>query len=151
MNSRAIQQVSNDRIYSRNIPSVTIANPISFRPVITKYTHQVKPLPMIPEDNTNTFSVDTTFTPGDRKSPWAGYKNSIDVESILRDQITPLGESKKYVPNIFGDMYNDPIQATSNNDIMVYPYLFKEPEVASSNPPQNTQTNFSFYNSSRLR
>jgi hypothetical protein len=151
MNSRAIQQLTNDRIYSRNIPSIVIDNPISFRPVVTKYTHHVKPLPMVPEDNTITFKVDNTFNPGDRKSPWAGYKNAVDVESILRDQITPLGESKKYVPNIFGDMYNDSLQSSGNNDIMTYPYLFKEPEVGSSTPKQNTYTNFSFYNSSRLR
>lgn len=149
MNSRAIQQMTNDRIYSRNIPAVPMDNPLSFRPVITKYTKEVLPLPTVEKDNTNNFSVNTTFTPGDRKSPWAGYKKSVDVESILRDQTTYIGKDRKYVPNVLGDMYIDPVYSQSNN-IEAYPYLFKQPEFGPFNPGKGIKAPLTFYNSSRL-
>ncbi len=152
MNSRTIQQLTNDRIYSRNIPSTGLTNPISFRPVITKYTHTVESLDTnITENDPGIFMVNKMFTPGDRKSPWVGYKNSIDVESILRDQLTSIGQDKKYVPNIIGDMYKVTISPQPQQDIADFPYLFKQPVFGPFNPVHNTELQFTFNNSSRLR
>ena len=151
MNSRTIQQQTNERIYARNVPPVTLDNPISFRPVITRYTIVPKPLPMpYTGNNDPPFSVSTTFNPGDRQSPWIGYKNAIDAESTLRDQLTNLGAQKKYVPNIMGDLYNVSVASThSGNGIVDFPHLFIEPTFGPFNPGDGIQVKYNFYNSSR--
>ena len=150
MNSRMIHQIINDRIYSRNIPSAPLDNPISFRPIITKYTHgQVCPLPL-PIMGDHPFSVSTTFSPGDRESPWIGYRNAIDTESILRDQITNKGVQKKYVPNALGDMYTVSVSEHTSESLTEFPYLFKKPVFDAFNPGEGISHPFTFYNASRI-
>ena len=151
MNSRAIQQLTNDRIYSRNIPSSHLDNPISFRPVITKYTKIPDPLPKPYMDNSAPpFSISTTFNPGSRKSPWIGYKNAVDAESILRDQVTNIGEQKKYVPNVLGDLYHVSVSEDKPSvGITTFPYLFKNPTFNPFNPGEGITCEFTFYNSCR--
>ena len=150
MNSRTIHQLTNDRIYSRNITSDAMNNPISFRPVITKYTKDLQPIFKTPDDNIITFSTNRVVIKSDPKSSWIGTNKSVDVESVLRDQTTYLGKDKKYVPNIFGDMYNDAVYSPATSDIVAYPYLFKQPEFSPFNPGHNIKANLAFYNSSRL-
>ena len=144
MSSRVIQQETNDRIYSRNHPSHNVANPISFRPVITKYTRVVAPLP----DAIDAAYTSFTFIPGDRKSPWTGYKQSVDIESSLRDQTTRIGDTRMYSPNVFGDLYNAPMPINGSANIPEFPYLIQQDMVGGSAVPIYNQP-FAFYNSSR--
>jgi hypothetical protein len=101
-------------------------------------------------NNHPVFSVSTTFNPGDRQSPWIGYKNAIDAESTLRDQLTNLGSQKKYVPNVLGDLYNVSVASPhSGKGIVDFPYLFNEPTFGPFNPGDGIEAKYTFYNSCR--
>jgi hypothetical protein len=135
-------------MYSRNIPPTALYNPLSFRPVITKYTEVVRPLPNAIDDNIS-FTVQRDFSPGDRMAPFHGYQTAVDVESVLRDQVSAIGTPKQYSPNVLGDLYNSPVPHIQDAMDKDFPYLFKNPSVATTMHHADPPTRFAFNNSSR--
>ena len=107
-----IHNVTNKRIYDRNIPSQMLQQYIDVRPVMTKYSY----LPIVDPrkelgvkmNQSPTFNPHTTFNPGNTQSPWSGFASNINKESELRNQIYALQKSSQavYVPSSASDMYN---------------------------------------------
>jgi hypothetical protein len=153
MNSRTIQHITNQRLYARNVPPVPLPNPVGFRPVNTKYCPQPPyPLPNTSVNMNVPYNIHTEFNPGDRPSPWTGYKNSVDVESILRDQIKNLGDCSRYAPNVLGDMYivNVGQSHENNQSVAEFPHLFKSPEMSPFNPGKGISITSTFNSSTRI-
>lgn len=148
MSSRFIQQATNDRMYSRNISPAALYNPLSFRPVITKYTKAVQPLPKAIDANIS-FTIQNDFSPGDRMAPFHGYQVAVDVESVLRDQVSVIGQPKQYSPNAMGDLYNSYVPHIPHAIDIDFPYLFKTPSVATTIHKHEPPTRFAFNNNSR--
>lgn len=102
----------NDKISTRYFPDAGLKPSIDFRPVSTKYSL----FPVIdrkPEIQKNEkmyldHRVELNFNPGNRKGPFSGYKNNIEVENILRNQKTVLNKDEigsKYIPSLKSDLY----------------------------------------------
>lgn len=112
MSSIIIRNEMNSKIYDRNIPSSQLQPYLNVRPVMTKYSI----LPIIdPRKKSNehmeqqpVYNINSTFNPGDTKSPWSGYASNINVETELRNQIFALQKCDKsvYVPQSTSDLYN---------------------------------------------
>ena len=126
----------NDSIYNRNIPSQILQPLFSMRPSSTKYAT----LPIVdPRRQDNTvpinvqpqYNVETAFNPGNRVSPWAGFANNINTESILRSQFFALQNCDQaiYVPSSQSDLYELEIPRTEN--IQPYSDLFKKQQYKS--------------------
>ena len=106
-----INKQTNERIYSRNIPSQMLQPYIDVRPVMTKYSY----FPIVDQrKNINvtlkqmpTYNVHQTFNPGNSKSPWSGYSTNVNVESELRNQVYALQKCSQsvYVPSSNSDLY----------------------------------------------
>ena len=107
-----IHKQTNQRIYSRNVPSQMLQPYIDVRPVMTKYSY----FPIVdPRKNINvplqqmpTYNVHQTFNPGNRQAPWSGYATNVNIESELRNQIYALQKCSQsvYVPSSTSDLYN---------------------------------------------
>jgi hypothetical protein len=107
-----IHNITNMRIYDRNLPSQMLQPYLDVRPVMTKYSY----LPIVdPRKELNvkmeqmpTFNPHTVFNPGNTQSPWSGFASNINTESELRNQIYALQKCSQsvYVPNSNSDLYN---------------------------------------------
>ena len=136
-----IQEQTNTRIYDRNIPSQMLQPYLDVRPVMTKYSY----LPIVdPRKRINvklqqdpTFNVNTTFNPGNTKSPWSGFATNVNTESILRNQIFALQKCSQavYVPNSSSDLYQYTFQTKTRPN--PHALLFNENAFASFNPNPN--------------
>jgi hypothetical protein len=110
------QNNTNDRIYDRNIPSSTIQPNFNARPVPTKYTHTSivdhRDTPSVSIESCPTFDVSTTFNPGNAKSPWCGFANNVDTESLLRSQVFALqcNSQAVYIPDSTSELYVSPLE-----------------------------------------
>ena len=107
-----IHKQTNQRIYSRNIPSQMLQPYIDVRPVMTKYSYFpiVDPRKNIsvPLQQMPTYNVHQVFNPGNTTSPWSGFASNINLESELRNQVYALQKCSQavYVPNSNSDLYN---------------------------------------------
>ena len=101
---------TNDRIYTRNIPTQMLQPNLDIKPTSTTRC-SVFPIldqraPLVhsyPE-----YNINATFNPGNRMSPWSGFASKIGDESMLRNQIFPLEKSNSntaYVPSSMSDLY----------------------------------------------
>lgn len=152
-----IHRQTNQRIYSRNIPSQMLQPYIDARPVPTKYSY----LPIVdPRRQLSvqakqypTFNVGQTFNPGNTQSPYSGFATNVNVESELRNQIYALQKCSQsvYVPSSNSDLYVTPsYQPTLMNP---HELLFQESKFDSFNPnpaPNVCGTNL-FYNTTRCQ
>ena len=158
------QQETNERIYSRNIPSQPLQPYIDFRPCMSKYTYLpiVEPkTPRHPLKQYPVYNTEKVFNPGNTQSPYSGFAANINIESELRDQIFALQKCSKsvYVPSSSSDLYqNNQIYVKNSGSydkgkIDLHNLLFKEEKFCPFNPnPDNeiigTQI---WYNPSRVQ
>jgi hypothetical protein len=152
----AIQNVTNERIYDRNIPSQNIQPYLDVRPVMTKYS--IMPI-VDPRKSSNEkikqmpiFNTHQVFNPGNTKSPWSGYASQVDTETELRNQTYALQRCNQssYMSNVNSDLYKYEMntQPTNprNNE---FANLFKEEKFDSFNPNTFNIANSLFNNSTR--
>jgi hypothetical protein len=145
----------NKRIHNRNIPSSPLPPSYSIRPVSTKYSKmpildQYKAA-NIPANNCATFSVETTFNPGNAQAPWTGYASSIHTESALRNQFFALqrGDQGVYIPSSNSDLYN--VEVSSKPMQQPFPGLFETQNFEPFDPnPENTGNQL-FQNHTRIQ
>ena len=152
------QLEQNEKLYSRNIPSVPLQPYLSVRPVMTKYSY----LPIVDprkEDNVELvqdppFSVGSVFNPGNTQSPWNGFVTNINKESELRNQVYSLQKCSQsaYVPDSTSDLYNykfknitSKISDTNNSHSL----LFHQSKFDNFNPDNNNLNKSLFFNSTR--
>ena len=86
-----IQEVTNRRIYDRNIPSQMLQPYLDVRPVMTKYSYFpiVDPRKRIsvPLQQQPTYNVHNVFNPGNTTSPWSGFASNINTNLIFRGRL----------------------------------------------------------------
>lgn len=110
MSNKQINDETNTRIYSRNVPTQPLQPYFDIKPTSTS-SCSVFPIADIRAANNTTFpqyDINSTFNPGNRKAPWSGFSSRIMDESILRNQIYPLQKSNNettYVPSSTSDLY----------------------------------------------
>lgn len=109
-----IQRQTNERIYSRNIPSAPLQPYLDVRPLNSKYTHLpiVEPRVMqhqVPLNQYATYSPKSVFNPGNRDAPYSGYAAAINTESELKGQLYALQKCSQsvYVPKSSSDLYTN--------------------------------------------
>lgn len=129
------ENITNKRTFDRFFPSQALEPSIDGRPLSTKYdilaVVDVRPTQLSVDKSPvyPTYSLKTTFNPGDRNAPWSGFASNINVESELRNQIYGLQkcDSSVYAPPSSSELYNDAKFNVRNQPAQPYPGLF-EPE-----------------------
>jgi hypothetical protein len=148
-----IRDETNSRIYDRNIPSQAIQPYFSPRPASTKYSL----MPIVDPRKENSvvaiqypaFNMNSTFNPGNTKSPWSGYASSINQESELKNQIFALQKCSQavYVPSSTSDLFQYNFDSTREEQPFLG--LFQEEKFDAFNPnPENLAPGV-FLNSTR--
>jgi hypothetical protein len=133
-----IHKQTNQRIYSRNIPSQMLQPYIDVRPVMTKYSYFpiVDPRKNIstPLQQMPTYNVHEVFNPGNTQSPFSGFATNINVESELRNQIYALQKCSQavFVPSSNSDLYN--YNFTPKSTPQTHSLLFQNQGFAQFNP-----------------
>jgi hypothetical protein len=175
MDCSTIRQITNNRIYERNIPPQPLQQYVSFRSVPTKYSWlpivdpRVDPEILTPVIEYSTYNPYKEFNPGNTTSPWSGYATNVDTESVLRDQISqsergslPYSSGQfyaanrctatTYVPNSNSDLYeNNFAKQTSQYPLAEFPYLFKQEQWNAVNPGSGIKETMVFGNGTRLQ
>ncbi len=152
-----IHKETNQRIYSRNVPSQMLQPYIDVRPVMTKYSYFpiVDPRKNIsvPLQQMPTYNVHQSFNPGNRPSPWSGYATNVNVESELRNQIYALQKCSQsvYVPSSKSDLYDYHFQTKSQSN--PHELLFRNESFETFNPNPSPELCGSgiFYNNTRCQ
>ena len=98
------EDIINERIYNRNLPSNKLQTCISTRAVPTKYVK----MPVINHRQESSvqvervpyYNIKNTFNPGNDKAPYNGFASQINTESKLRNQFFALQncDANEYVP-----------------------------------------------------
>jgi hypothetical protein len=140
----------NNRTFQRNIPSQTLQPYLDARPVSTKYSY----LPIVdPRKPSNislnqmpTFNIETTFNPGNARSPWSGYASNVNNESELRNQIYAHQSCSQsvYVPSSKSDLFQ-----LHWNQIPIeqpFPNLFKEEKFNPHTYQHNADVGYALFN-----
>lgn len=133
-----VHKQTNQRIYSRNIPSQMLQPYIDVRPVMTKYSYFpiVDPRKNIsvPLQQMPTYNVHQVFNPGNTQSPWSGFATNINTESELRNQVYALQKCSQavYVPSSSSDLYNYKFQTKKTQN--PHELLFQNESFDSFNP-----------------
>lgn len=155
--SYKIQEIQNEKIYNRNIPSKPLQPYLDVRPVMTKYSY----LPIVdPRSKINvkfqqlpTFNTQTVFNPGNTKSPWSGFASNVNTESDLRNQIYALQKCSQsvYVPSSNSDLYSYSFRP--KNIPTTHGLLFKQESFCpfDPNPNPNAIGSALFMNSTRTQ
>jgi hypothetical protein len=154
-----IHNITNMRIYDRNLPSQMLQPYIDVRPVMTKYSY----LPIVDPrkeihvkmEQMPTFNPHAVFNPGNTQSPWSGFASNINVESELRNQIYALQKCSQsvYVPKSNSDLYKYNFTPNKSVSTTFQPHdlLFNKDNFNSFNPNPDSNivgTNL-FMNSTR--
>jgi hypothetical protein len=147
------QELTNRRIYDRNIPSEMLQPYIDVRPVLTKYSYFPIVDPRrelnIPMVQMPTYNVHKVFNPGNTTSPWSGFASHINKESELRNQIYALQKCSQsdYVPNSNSDLYQykfKTIKQDNPHELLFQKEIFPhfnpnpEPEIVGSSAFNNS-------------
>jgi hypothetical protein len=148
----------NSRINSRQFADSPLEPYFDPRPVTTKYSH----FPIINRRSTmnepaikyNDYHMNINFNPGTSKSPFSGFINNIDKETILRNQnfaIQRGAEQGIYVPSSNSDLYKTSI--ISRPSVQPYPNLFNKFEFEKSHHPNIVQNigSDTFFNHTRTQ
>ena len=110
MSNKQINDETNTRIYTRNVPTQQLQPYFDIKPTSTGRC-SVFPIADTREANNHTYpqyDINSVFNPGNRKAPWSGFSSRVMDESILRNQIYPLQKSNNettYVPSSTSDLY----------------------------------------------
>tara|TARA_Y100000389_G_scaffold203946_1_gene254215 strand:+ start:1347 stop:1853 length:507 start_codon:yes stop_codon:yes gene_type:complete len=150
------EDIINERIYNRNIPSNKLQTCISTQPVPTKYVK----MPLINHRQESKEQIETvpyyniknTFNPGSDKSPYNGFASQINTESQLRNQFIALQRSDRsiYVPQSNSDLYNEKIAPENPFIVQKFPYLFEKPMFNKFDPNTCNLGNNFFNNNTRI-
>ena len=145
----------NNQIYSRNIPSSNIENHFSFRPVQTKYN--VMPIldnrkeTIVKMNTRGSYNSEETFFPGTRRPHFSGFSSNVDEESLLRNQFFALQKSDKavWVPNSTSDLYmtNNANYINSNRNLDG-DLLFRQESFNNFNPNLSNHIGSNIFNNS---
>ena len=127
-----LNNMTNDKLHSRNIPSTPLQPYFNVAPVCTKYS--VMPILDVrkhnfePRLNYPNYDLLNTFNPGSRTAPWSGYASNVNDESVLRNQIYALQHCSQatYVPNSSSDLYNTSNLVNPSAELPQFSLLFKE-------------------------
>jgi len=144
----------NNRTFQRNIPSQTLQPYLESRPVSTKYSY----LPVVdprkestvPVNQMPTFNVETTFNPGNARSPWSGYASNVNKESELRNQIYAHQSCSQsvYVPSSKSDLFH--LHWNQAPVEQPFPNLFKEEPLQPNTYIHNKDVGYAiFHNQTR--
>jgi hypothetical protein len=138
-----IHNVTNQRIYDRNIPSQVLQPYFTIRPASSKYAY----FPIVePHKETNVrlqkfaaYNPHKIFNPGNASAPWSGY--NANVESELRNQIFALQKCSQsvYVPKSTSDLYQYQY-IPSNATPMPHGKLFEQPRFNPFNPNHDSRS-----------
>ena len=150
--------IINNNIYNRNIPSNQLNMNFSPRSVSTKYSA----LPIldhrqessVPMNNYPIYNSGSTFFPGTSKPHFCGFAKNIDLESSLRSQFFALqkADQAKYIPSSSSNMYNNPINFINTNKDLDNYLLFNQNSFNDFNPNlSNNIGNEIFLNSTRVQ
>jgi hypothetical protein len=130
------QQLSN-RLYDRNIPSHQMGMSYFARPVDTYATT----LPILDSHKKSTvnkaqfppYNQTAMFNPG-QGAPNEGYRNNVDVESLLHNSFHPNQKcvQGKYIPSSRSGLYNS--QSFQQSVRMTNNLLFKQEQFNTFNP-----------------
>lgn len=174
MDCSTIRNITNNRLYERNVPPQPLQQYVSFRSVPTKYSWlpivdpRVDPellTPVIQYPNYNPYQE---FNPGNTTSPWSGYATNVDTESVLRDQISQSERSAglvpgqlyaanrctatTYVPTSNSDLYiNNFAKPTSEQPLEEFPFLFKQEQWNPVDPGMGIKPTMLFGNGTRFQ
>ena len=156
------EELQNNKIYSRNIPSFFLQPNIDFRPVSTKFSY-FQFMDEQPKSNVNinklpNYNPEKIFFPGDRKPHFSYFSMNVDKETSLRNQFMALQSCDQavYVPNSNSDLYNSLSNTISSTNIEYKEpqfYTLNDTEKYSSNHKTsllNNQNNQLFNNNTRL-
>jgi hypothetical protein len=133
-----IHKDTNQRIYSRNIPSQMLQPYLDVRPAMSKYSYFpiVEPRAKInvPLQQIPTYNVHNVFNPGNTQSPWSGFSTNINIESELRNQIYAIQKCSQatYVPKSNSDLYTYNFKTPSQPN--PHQLLFQENSFEQFNP-----------------
>jgi hypothetical protein len=133
----------NDRYTSRQFSDYALAPSFDPRPVSTKYSH----FPCIegrrPTHETivshGDYNIGQNFNPGTRKSPWSGFSNNVDTETILRNQTFAIqrANQQEYIPSSDSDLYKVTIVAKPSEQ--THPLLFNRPSYSTTSMNNGSQ------------
>lgn len=148
----------NERLYSRNIPDISLAPNFDPRPVPTKYAlfplinrrkeSNVRINPMV------NHNVDINFNPSNRVGPPQGYIVNVDVETMLRNQGIALqhgADDNVYVPSSNSDLYK--VFVPSKPSVQPHPELFNKQtyQTYNANNVHKNIGNSRFFNHTRTQ
>lgn len=127
----------NERINSRQFSDKPLAPNFDPRPVMTKYAYfpglDRRPPSNIPIKSYLDHSVISNFSPATQNGPPTTYFNSIDTESILRNQTVSLQKGTTqgtYVPSSDSDLYK--VDVPSKQSHQPHPSLFHHQPINST-------------------
>ncbi len=152
-----IHKQTNQRIYSRNIPSQMLQPYLNVRPVITKYSYFpiVDPRKNIsaPLQQMPTYNVHKVFNPGNAVAPWSGFATNINTESELRNQIYALQKCSQavYVPSSESDLYTYKFQTRTQPNPHELLFQTQSFESFNPNPSPGMCGSGLFYNNTRCQ
>ena len=150
-----IVDISNDRIFNRNLSSQPLQPYLSVRPVMTKYSIMPIVDPRAPIhtklEQQPTYNSHTNFNPGNRVSPWSGFASNVNVESELRNQVYALQKCSQsvYVPASNSDLYQFKFNPVYSHIQQPFPDLFKQNSYNDFNPNTEEVAKGAFYNHTR--
>ena len=152
-----IHKDTNQRIYSRNIPSQMLQPYLDVRPTMSKYSYFpiVEPRAKInvPLQQMPIYNIHNVFNPGNTQSPWSGFSTNVNIESELRNQIYAIQKCSQatYVPKSNSDLYTYNFKTPSQPN--PHQLLFQENSFEQFNPNPDTNLCGSalFYNNTRCQ
>jgi hypothetical protein len=147
------EEILNQRISSRNIPSATLQPQFTLRPVSTKYSL----LPILDRravatekiHQSSIFNTNGIFNPGTAQAPWSGFSSKINVESDLKNINFALQKADQahYIPDSTSDMYNNVVPSTPIDQ--PFPGLFEKPILGNFDPNTHSIGQDTFNNHTR--
>jgi len=165
----------NNEIMKRNVPSQPLQPYFDIPSVNTRYVVQPKydfssPPCVLPKkggddlelynNQHSTYDINTYFFPGNRKAPFSGFSNNINMESQLRNQHVKLSrtDNNLYVPHSKSNLYNFTMPTSKlqgpSSGINPHYLLFQDYDKLCVNVSQSQQPmdpdNCIFNNNSRL-
>lgn len=151
-----VDDMNNERIADRNIPSAKLQPYFSQRSTSTKYTKFMDASPppsnAVPLQTFPNYSPADAFNPGNRAAPWSGFASSIDIESDIRNQFYALQRCPQasHVPSAGSDLYT--LQSFSHpekTNVQSHPLLFTQDKLERFNPNVTNSSRGMFNNHTR--
>ena len=151
-----INNITNNRIYDRNIPSSQLQPLFSLRPTPTKYTKMMDVIPPVsnnvPLTKIPLYSTSKTFLPTSRNAPFPGFTQNVDLESDLRNQFYSLQNAQQsvYVPHSESSLYTlESFAHEEKPNVQTHPLLFQEQTFDSFDPNVGSSSQDQFNNHTR--